>query len=91
MNSVPPNDQTSSTKEKGFLNEYRSIAPFLTLGIQLAAAVVAFFFLGYWIDLHFGVSPAGKLIGLFLGCIGGFYKFFKTIASLEKQIGNEQK
>jgi len=60
----------------------RSIAPFLTMGFQLAAAVVLFFFLGYWIDSTFDISPIGKLVGIVIGSTGGFIKFFQTVASI---------
>jgi F0F1-type ATP synthase assembly protein I len=82
MHSESPDDRP---KKKGIPYEYRSLAPFLTLGIHLAVTVVVFFFIGYWIDNKFGISPTGKLVGLLLGCLGGFYKFFKTTTSLINQ------
>jgi F0F1-type ATP synthase assembly protein I len=48
----------------------------------LAAAVVLFFFIGYWIDQRFGVSPYGKILGVLFGSIGGFLQFFKSVSRL---------
>ena len=58
------------------------------MGLQLAVAVVVFFFLGDWIDKRYGIAPIGKLIGTSVGMIGGFIKFFKSVASL---IANEDR
>jgi F0F1-type ATP synthase assembly protein I len=81
MNSNSPNDK--STEKKVYQRVYRDFAPYLTLGFQLAAAVVVFFLLGHWLDNRFGIAPVGKLVGVLIGCIGGFIKFFKTVATLE--------
>lgn len=67
---------------------YREFAPYLALGFQLAAAVVLFFLLGAWLDEKLGVSPLLKLLGLLVGMIGGFVKFFRTVAQLEKRKQN---
>lgn len=63
----------------------REYSPFLTMGIQLAAAVVLFFLLGAWLDTQWETSPWLKLAGLLLGSIGGFIKFFTTIAKFERK------
>ncbi|MBI4417486.1 MAG: AtpZ/AtpI family protein [Ignavibacteriales bacterium] len=57
----------------------------MTLGFQLAAAVVVFFLLGAWLDARWDTSPWLKLAGLLLGSIGGFVKFFTTIARFERK------
>jgi F0F1-type ATP synthase assembly protein I len=70
----------------GALNKVlRDFGPYLTLGIQLAAAVLLFFFVGYVVDKHYGTEPTFTLIGLALGTAGGFIKFFKSIAHLLKK------
>jgi F0F1-type ATP synthase assembly protein I len=81
-------DLGSRKKGKNISSAYRDLAPFLTLGFQLAATVVVFLLIGHWADHRFGIDPFGKLVGVVLGSIGGFLKFFKTVASLtsnEKQ------
>jgi F0F1-type ATP synthase assembly protein I len=60
----------------------RNFVPFLTMGFQLAAAVVLFFLLGHWIDKRFDIAPIGKLVGIVIGSTGGFIKFFKMVASI---------
>jgi F0F1-type ATP synthase assembly protein I len=83
MDSESPNRRPGTEqKEERVPNISRDFAPFLTMGIQLAAAVVLFVLVGHWIDKKFGIEPIGKLIGLVIGSTGGFIKFFKTVASI---------
>lgn len=81
--SESPNVGPHNEEKKGDIrNTYREYAPYLSLGFQLAAVVVVFFLLGAWIDNRYGVEPIGKLIGVSVGIVGGFIKFFKSVASL---------
>lgn len=47
------------------------------LGIELAAAVLGFALLGYWIDRHFDSGPWGLLVAVLLGLVGGLYNFIR--------------
>lgn len=67
----------------------REFGPFLTLGIQLAIAVVAFFFLGRWLDSLFGTAPWLMLTGLLLGITGGLVQFLRTALRLGKREDRE--
>ena len=58
--------------------------PYLTLGLQLAITVVAFFFLGRWLDDALGTTPWLMLGGLALGIAGGMISFFRTVIALGK-------
>ncbi len=82
MNSESPKNEAQEKKEGEIQGTYREYGAYLTLGFQLAAAVVVFFFLGDWIDKRYGTAPIGKLIGTSIGMIGGFVKFFKSVASM---------
>jgi F0F1-type ATP synthase assembly protein I len=63
----------------------RELGPFLTLGLQLAITVVAFFFLGRWVDQKLGTEPWLMLVGLVIGVVGGFLKFFRVASRLGKE------
>jgi F0F1-type ATP synthase assembly protein I len=63
--------------------------PFLTLGIQLAVAVVAFFFLGRWLDGALGTAPWLMIGGLFIGIVGGLAQFLRTASALGKKEDEE--
>ncbi len=56
-------------------------APYLGLGLQLAAAVLIFFFIGWWVDGEYGTSPFGVIIGSALGITGGMIKFIRTVTA----------
>jgi len=41
--------------------------------------------IGIWLDGQLNTSPLFTLIGLFVGTTGGFIKFFRTVAGLQKK------
>ncbi len=92
MTSAPESEQPEENQKRvrGLTRIYRDFAPFLTLGFQLAAAVVLFFFIGSWIDSRYGTEPMFKLVGLFVGITGGLIKFFKTAMELGKKGNSSQ-
>jgi F0F1-type ATP synthase assembly protein I len=96
MDSESPNQKSNiEQKKKSVPSISRDFVPFLTMGFQLAAAVVLFFLLGNWIDKKFDIAPFGKLIGVVIGSTGGFIKFFKMVASItadeEKQRAKDKR
>ncbi len=83
MDSGSPQRATDTEKRKRETQGvFREVTPYLTLGFQLAAVVVIFFFVGEWVDRRFGIDPIGKLTGVLVGMIGGFVKFLKSVATL---------
>jgi F0F1-type ATP synthase assembly protein I len=63
----------------------REAAPYLGLGVQLAAAVILFYFIGKWADEKLDTTPWLMLLGVMVGATGGFIKFFKTVTDLSKK------
>jgi F0F1-type ATP synthase assembly protein I len=55
------------------------------MGIQLAAGIVIFFLVGWWLDDRYGTSPTYKLIGIGIGSVGGLIKFLKSVIELVKK------
>jgi F0F1-type ATP synthase assembly protein I len=51
---------------------------FYGIGFEFVAAVVGFTLVGYWVDRHYGSTPAGILIGLALGLIGATYNLIRA-------------
>ena len=84
-----PNDNVmASSKEKtGRISP--GVGQFLTLGLQLAIAVVAFFFIGRWLDEKFATAPILTLVGAGIGIAGGLVKFFRTAMTIGKQADQE--
>ena len=79
-----PGQKTTEKDRERFFAVYRQYGPYLTLGLQLAAAVVFFLLVGIWADAEAGTSPLFTLLGLLFGSVGGFVKFFRTVSQLEK-------
>ena len=68
-----------------------SVAPYLTLGAQLAATVIAFFFIGKYSDEYFGTKPWLMITLIMVGVVGGMIKFFRTVIELSKKEENERR
>ncbi len=85
--SPDPEQQPKPKKEllPGLNQLYRDFAPYLTLGMQLAAAVLMFFFIGWWVDGELSTAPVFQLVGILLGFIGGMVKFLRTVSDFNKQ------
>lgn len=66
------------------------IGPFLTLGIQLALAVIVFFFAGKWLDDWLGTAPWLMLAGIALGITGGLTQFLRTALRMGQKSDEER-
>lgn len=67
----------------------QSYGPYLTMGIQLALAVVVFFFVGRWLDVKLGTAPWLMLAGLLVGIAGGMIKFVRAAIALGKEANRD--
>jgi ATP synthase protein I len=88
---VPGSKKPTSDTGKSWIAEF---GPFLTIGMQLAFAVVGFFFLGRWLDNVFDTAPWLMILGLVLGTTGGFISFFRSAISMAKkedELGHKSK
>ena len=61
---------------------------FAGLGFQFAATIVAFMFLGIWLDRRLGISPWGVLIGVFAGAGLGFWSMYRRV-SAKQTVGKD--
>lgn len=69
----------SESGPRGWLGE---IGPFLTMGLELAIAVVGMFFIGRWVDAACGWAPWGMYTGLVIGVAGGFIRFIRKALAM---------
>ncbi len=63
----------------------KSAAPYMGLGIQLAATVVLMFFLGKWLDDEFELFPYLTIIFSIFGAFAAIYNFIKVVLELNKK------
>ena len=61
------------------------------VGFELAASVIGFTLVGYWLDRHFGWRPWGVLGGALLGIVGGLYNLVKTGLSAGREAEAEDR
>ncbi len=57
---------------------------FAGAGIQFAAALVLFVFLGSWLDKRFGTGPLFILLGVFGGGTAAFYSLYRKVVSAQR-------
>ena len=53
-------------------------------GINLAVGVILGYFIGHWLDQHYGWQSRGMLIGVSIGFAGGMYLFIKDAIRMNK-------
>lgn len=68
----------------------RDTAPYVGLGIQLAATITVMFFAGHWLDNYFETSPVLTITFAFLGGFAAIYNFVKTVLELDKKRKSEE-
>ncbi|MCF7803713.1 MAG: AtpZ/AtpI family protein [Candidatus Marinimicrobia bacterium] len=64
---------------------YRRMEPYLGLGFTFTVTILAFLFLGRWLDSKWGTSPWLLITGAALGLILGFVHMFSTLNQLNQQ------
>lgn len=63
-------------------------AEYAGAGLQFAASLVVFMFLGIWLDKRLNSSPWFVLICVFLGAAAGFYSIYrKLMGSAKRDLG----
>lgn len=80
-----------NNEEKDQKGVMLSVAPYLTLGAQLAITVVVFFFIGKYADEYFETKPWLMIALTMAGMVGGMIKFFQTVIELSKKEENERR
>lgn len=78
-------------EEKKLGEIMQSAGPYMTLGLQMAAAVTVFLFIGKYADDRFGTKPWLMIVGIVFGFAGGMIKFFRTVIELGKQEEHERR
>lgn len=86
---IRKNDNERESSRPSFvrlLATTRDISPYLGLGLQLAASILVFLFLGRWVDGKLGTYPVFLIIGAFIGAAGGMISFIRTVLKHEESI-----
>ena len=73
------------TKKKSVGELFGDAGPYMSLGGELAAVVIATTLIGWWIDSSFHTSPWGIVIGSTFGVTGGMIKFIREATALASE------
>jgi ATP synthase protein I len=60
-------------------------AQFLGVGLQFAASIVLFLFIGQWLDQRLGTEPWLLLLGVFVGAGAGFYSLYRQLMTAQRE------
>ena len=60
-------------------------AEYAGAGLQLALTLVAFMFLGIWLDKRLGSTPWFVIICVFVGAGAGFYSIYRKLMASAKR------
>lgn len=60
-----------------------SVGEYAGLGLQFAASILLFLFLGQWLDRRLGTAPWMLLAGVFLGAGGSFYSMYRRLMAAQ--------
>jgi len=72
------------------LETYQKLSPYLGLGITFTVTILAFLFLGRWLDSKWGTSPWLLISGAFVGMILGFFHLYYTVIQLNHTNSNKK-
>ena len=76
--ATPPPNDPSRRPDKG-----PSTGEYAGFGIQFAASIVVFLYLGQWLDRKLGTAPWLLLAGVFLGAGGSFYSMYRRLMAAQ--------
>ncbi|MFQ5863719.1 MAG: AtpZ/AtpI family protein [bacterium] len=68
------NDKSSDAHKS-----FKSVAPFIDLGLRFAIAIILGVGGGYWLDSKFHTTPLLLILGLFLGATAGFLTVYRAV------------
>lgn len=67
----------------------QQLGPYMGLGIQLAAAMVVFGGIGWWLDERWGTTPWLLVAGVLLGAVGGMISIIRTTIRSGRRSGSD--
>lgn len=60
------------------------------VGLQFAASILLFFFLGRWADQRLGTEPWLLVLGVFTGLAAGFWSMYRRLVVEPARRANER-
>lgn len=66
-------------------------ADFAGVGVQFAVAIIAFLFVGQWLDKRVGTNGLFTIAGVFVGGGAAFYNMYRKITAAQRRDDEERK
>lgn len=63
----------------------------LGVGLQFAASILLFLFLGRWLDGQLGTDPWLLLMGVVIGSTAGFYSLYRFLMESQRERDRKRK
>jgi F0F1-type ATP synthase assembly protein I len=60
-----------------------SVGEFAGLGLQFAASIIVFLYLGQWLDRKLGTAPWLLIVGVFVGAGASFYSMYRKLMAAQ--------
>jgi F0F1-type ATP synthase assembly protein I len=60
-----------------------SIGEYAGLGVQFAASILLFLYVGQWLDRKLGTAPWMLLVGVFVGAGASFYGMYRRLMAAQ--------
>ena len=60
-------------------------ADFAGVGVQFAVAIIAFLFVGQWLDNRLGTNGLFTIAGVFVGGGAAFYNMYRKITAAQRR------
>lgn len=76
---------SKTTAPQGKSEALRGLAPLLNTGMELAATVIFFGAIGWFIDKYANTAPFWFVALLMFGVVGGMIKFLRTVMKFTTQ------
>jgi F0F1-type ATP synthase assembly protein I len=90
MSGEPRTPNNGRRHESDDARAARTASKYAGVGLQFAASIVLFLYLGQWVDRRFGSEPWGLLVGVFVGAGAAFYSMYSRLMADQRR-DEEQK
>lgn len=79
MSTAPGGEPASGPPGGKGADEGPSVSEFAGVGLQFAVSILAFLYLGQWLDRKLGTTPWLLIVGVFTGAGAGFYSMYRKL------------
>lgn len=83
MTGFPGGDHEGRNGHRHDPDKGISAGDYAGFGIQFAASIVVFLYLGQWLDRKLGTAPWLLLAGVFIGAGGSFYSMYRRLMAAQ--------